>query len=157
MFNLLKDHEIILMSKCISDKIDILKVLSETCMDMNDKKLDMIEVKNRVDEFCNKNVSNSLRRFVFNVLASRYIITNIDKLCEDMLKLISSFLSWRLYVAFRPDKVIFTESKDRVVDELTMINKFLDIGYLCKSLSSYAEELPRTYYEVKNLVDGVIP
>ncbi len=50
---------------------------------------------------------------------------------SEVKKLIASLLIWRCHVAYNPGLIIFREDANVVIDDLSYLPKFVDVGYMC--------------------------
>lgn len=65
---------------------------------------------------------------VMDVLC-KYIYTD-TALDEHLTNLMTGFMSWRVSVAYRPSRVIFSGDSNNIVDDLTTMLRYVDCGRL---------------------------
>lgn len=110
----LEKGEKVLLAKAISDTIPLPKEIND------DFSMYMLQYKVAVT-------------MVLDAI-SHYLYLD-DK--EAMFQLVKDFTYWRYMIAFEPPHVVFNSSPDNLVDDLSCLNKYVDIGAICAVADIY--------------------
>lgn len=127
-FKPLETGELVLLARAISDDIPL------------DKNL------------CAKDIVLAYKYSILNII---HFINQYTFITEDQEKMlfdiIEGFIAWRLNVAYGPKEILFTSNDNFVIDEMSLITRFVDSNLLC-SVGFIYNNAQFTYRLFKDIV-----
>ena len=92
------------------------------------------------------NYRNTIDSMIFGLSNYMYIP---QQDVEHLYAIVDGFLLWRMSVAFDPQPVIFSGKANVVIDEMSALVRFVDVGDLCAvgDIASSATTLEMVFHE----------